>query len=65
MSISMFKMYVSFAGMILLFLAMGLIWLSRQKLKGWIAGIVSLLAYFSLVSGALIILFVVFTGPTR
>ncbi len=61
----MFKMYVSFAGMILLFLAMGLIWLSRQKLKGWIAGIVSLLAYFSLVSGALIILFVVFTGPTR
>lgn len=61
----MFKMYVSFAGMILLFLAMGLIWLSRRKLKGWIAGIVSILAYFSLFSGAFIILFVVFTGPTR
>ena len=65
MNISMLKMYISFAGMILLFLAMGLIWLSRRKLKGWIAGIISLLAYISLVSGALIIIFVVFTGPTR
>lgn len=65
MSDSMLKMYISFAGMILLFLAMGLIWLSRRKLKGFLAGIVSLLAYLSLVSGAIIIIFVVFTGPTR
>lgn len=65
MSDSMLKMYISFAGMILLFLAMGLIWLSRKKLKGFLAGIVSLLAYLSLVSGAIIIIFVVFTGPTR
>ena len=64
MSISMLKMYISFVGMILLFLALGLIWLSRKKLKGWLAGIVSLLAYLSLVSGAIIILFIVFTGPT-
>lgn len=64
MSISMLKMYISFVGMILLFLALGLIWLSRKKLQGWLAGVVSLLAYLSLVSGALIILFIVFTGPT-
>ncbi|WYV01283.1 DUF2768 domain-containing protein [Oceanobacillus sp. FSL H7-0719] len=65
MSVSMLKMYISFAGIILLFLAMGLIWLSRRKLKGWLAGVVSLLAYLSLVSGALIIIYIVFTGPTR
>ncbi|MCM3738853.1 DUF2768 domain-containing protein [Oceanobacillus luteolus] len=65
MSISMLKMYISFVGMILLFIALGLIWLSRKKLTGWLANVISLLAYFSLVSGAIIILFVVFTGPTR
>ena len=64
MSVSMLKMYISFAGIILLFLAMGLIWLSRAKLKGWIAGVVSLLAYISLVLGGLIIVYIVFTGPT-
>lgn len=64
MSISMLKMYISFAGMLFLFIAIGLIWLSRYKLKGFFAGIVSLLAYISLVLGAIIILFVVFTGPT-
>lgn len=65
MSLSMLKMYISFAGMLLLFLALGLIWLSRRKLKGLLAGIVSLLAYISLISGAIIIIFIVFTGPTR
>lgn len=65
MSVSMLKMYISFVGMILLFLALGLIWLSRRKLNGWIGRIVSLLAYFSLVSGTVIIIFIVFTGPTR
>ncbi|GGH68857.1 hypothetical protein GCM10010978_02290 [Compostibacillus humi] len=65
MSISMLKMYISFAGMILLILAMGLIYLSRNKLKGWVAGIISLLAYICLVLGGLIILYIVFSGPTR
>lgn len=60
----MLKMYISFAGMIFLFLAIGLIWLSRAKLKGFLAGIVSLLAYISLMLGAIIIIWVVFTGPT-
>jgi len=64
MSISMLKMYISFAGMLFLFLAIGLILLSRYKLKGWLAGIVSFLAYISLLLGAVIIIYVVFTGPT-
>lgn len=65
MSVSMLKMYVSFAGMILLLVALGLILLSRYKLKGWLAGIVSLLAYLSLILGGLIIFYIVFSGPTR
>lgn len=64
MSTSMLKMYISFAGMIFLILAIGLIMLSRYKLKGFLAGIVSLLAYICLVLGAIIILYIVFTGPT-
>lgn len=64
MSIPMLKMWISFAGMFLLILAIGLILLSRYKLKGWLAGFVSILAYLSLVSGGLIILYIVFSGPT-
>ncbi|WP_068671999.1 DUF2768 domain-containing protein [Oceanobacillus sp. Castelsardo] len=64
MSISMLKMYISFVGMLLLFLAMGLIFLSRYKLKGWIARIVSLFAYISLIFGAFIIIYIVLSGPT-
>lgn len=61
----MLKMYVSFAGMIFLILSIGLILLSRYKLKGVFAGVVSLLAYIFLILGALIILYIVFSGPTR
>lgn len=64
MSIPMLKMWISFAGMILLILAIGLILLSRHKLKGWLAGFISILAYLSLVTGGLIILYIVFSGPT-
>jgi len=58
-------MWISFAGIILLFIATGLILLSRHKLKGWLAAIVSLIAYISLVLGGLIILYIVFSGPTQ
>ncbi|MFB4169225.1 DUF2768 family protein [Virgibacillus sp. JSM 102003] len=64
MSISMLKMYISFGGMALLLLAIGLIILSRYKLKGLLAGIVSILAYLSLILGGIIILYIVFSGPT-
>ncbi|WP_375544817.1 DUF2768 domain-containing protein [Oceanobacillus kimchii] len=65
LSISMFMMYVSFAGMFLLILAMGLIVWSRSKLRGWVQVVVSLLAYLCLICGGFIILYVVFSGPTR
>lgn len=65
MSLSMLKMYVSFAGMAFLILAVGLIVLSRYKLKGWLASIVSVLAYILLILGAIIIFYIVFSGPTN
>ncbi|GGJ85720.1 hypothetical protein GCM10007063_05260 [Lentibacillus kapialis] len=64
MSESMLNMWISFAGMGLLLLAMGLILLSRYKLKGIISIIVTLLAYISLIFGAIIIMYIVFSGPT-
>jgi len=65
MSVSMLKMYISFAGMVLLIIAIGLILLSRYKLKGWMAGVITFLAYISFIIGGLIILYIVFSGPTR
>ncbi|MFD1360568.1 DUF2768 domain-containing protein [Lentibacillus salinarum] len=64
MSESMLNMWISFAGMGLLLLAIGLILLSRYKLKGFLSVVVSLLAYISLIFGAIIILYIVFSGPT-
>lgn len=64
MSLSMLKMWISFAGIFFLLLAWGLIWLGRNVLKGWLGGIVSILAYLSLLLGAIIILYIVFSGPT-
>lgn len=64
MSISMLKMYISFAGMLFLILAIGLIILARYKLNGFLAGLVSFLAYIFLILGGLIILYIVFSGPT-
>ncbi|HLQ73725.1 MAG TPA: DUF2768 domain-containing protein [Bacillota bacterium] len=65
MSLSMLKMYISFAGIIFLFLSVGLIFLARYKLKGFFAGITSFLAYIFLIAGGLIILYIVFSGPTN
>jgi hypothetical protein len=65
MSEAMLKMYISFAGMIFLILSIGLILLGRYKLKGWIRGIVSFIAYAFLILGGLIIFYIVFSGPTR
>lgn len=65
MSESGFKEIVSFAGIALLILAIVLIQLSRTKLKGWLAGIVSVLAYLSLIFGGLIVVYIVFSGPTQ
>ncbi|MCT2537393.1 DUF2768 domain-containing protein [Aquibacillus koreensis] len=64
MSQSMLNMYISFAGMIFLFIAIGLILLSRYKLKGMIAGVTAMFAYIFLIAGGLIIFYIVFSGPT-
>ncbi|MCA1009473.1 DUF2768 domain-containing protein [Halobacillus halophilus] len=64
MSESMLNMYISFAGILFLFLAIGLILLSRHKLKGVLSGIVAFLAYVFMILGGLIIFYIVFSGPT-
>ncbi|MGP4077023.1 DUF2768 domain-containing protein [Halobacillus sp. K22] len=64
MSESMLNMYISFAGILFLFLAIGLILLSRYKLRGVISGIVAFLAYVFMILGGLIIFYIVFSGPT-
>lgn len=64
MSESMLKMYISFAGIISLFLAVGLIYLSRHKLNGFLAAIVAVFAYLFMIVGGIIILFIVLSGPT-
>ncbi|WP_047985316.1 DUF2768 domain-containing protein [Ornithinibacillus californiensis] len=64
MSESMLNMWISFAGMGFLILAVGLIVLSRHKLKGFLSIVVSFFAYVSLFLGGIIILYIVFSGPT-
>ena len=64
MSESMLKMYISFGGMISLFLAVGLIYLSRHKLSGIFSGVVAFLAYIFMILGGIIIFYIVLSGPT-
>lgn len=64
MSQSMLNMYVSFGGMVLLIVAMVLIELSRRKFKGILSVLTALIAYTSFLTGGLIILYIVFSGPT-
>ncbi|MDC3415385.1 DUF2768 family protein [Aquibacillus salsiterrae] len=64
MSQSMLNMYISFAGMIFLLLSIGLILLSRHKLKGILAILVAIIAYILFILGSIIIFYIVFTGPT-
>ncbi|HLS60901.1 MAG TPA: DUF2768 domain-containing protein [Virgibacillus sp.] len=59
----MMKMWVSFAGIFLMVIAVTFISLSRYKLKGWLSKLVALIAYISLIIGALIIFYIVFSGP--
>lgn len=64
MSESMLNMYISFAGMIFMFLAIGLILFSRHKLKGIIRVITATLAYIFMILAGIIIFYIVFSGPT-
>ncbi|GIN38195.1 MULTISPECIES: DUF2768 domain-containing protein [Heyndrickxia] len=65
MSESMFKMWVSIAGMGLMAVAMVVIYLSRYKIKfKFLKAITAIIAYLCLIIGGLIMVYVVFTGPT-
>lgn len=64
MSAAEIKEIISFVGIAALILAIILIQLSRRKLTGILQGIVSFIAYICLVIGALIVLFIVISGPT-
>lgn len=62
---SLGKMWVSFAGMAFLILSMGLIYLSRYKIKnGVVKFIFAMTAYVLLILGIIISAFIVFSGPT-
>lgn len=64
MSESLLKMWISLAGMGFMFLAIILIYLSRYKLKGIFKLFTAIIAYILMILSGIIIIFVVFTGPT-
>lgn len=62
---SLDKMWVSFAGIGFLLISMGMIYLSRYKLKnGVLKFLFALVAYILLILGFFIMVFTVFSGPT-
>lgn len=58
------KMWISFAAMIFMFIAIITIYFSRYKLKGILRVFTAVIAYILMISAGLIILFVVLSGPT-
>ncbi|WP_079530137.1 DUF2768 domain-containing protein [Halobacillus hunanensis] len=64
MSLSMLKMYISFAGILSLFIAIGLIYISRYKSKGLFSIITGIFAYLFMIFGGIVIMYIVFSGPT-
>ncbi|WLR53107.1 DUF2768 domain-containing protein [Bacillus tianshenii] len=64
MSTALMKMYVSFAGIIFMFVSVALIMFSRSKLKPGILRIVlSFIAWVLMILAGIIIFFIVFSGP--
>ncbi|MGG3450043.1 MULTISPECIES: DUF2768 domain-containing protein [Bacillaceae] len=65
MSASMLKMWISFAGMGLMIVAIFSIYVSRYKINNRaIKGVTALFAYLCMVIGGLIVAYVVLSGPT-
>lgn len=65
MSASMLKMWISFAGMGLMIVAIFSIYVSRYKIKnGVIKSMTALFAYLCMAMGGLIVAYVVLSGPT-
>ncbi|MFT4413107.1 DUF2768 domain-containing protein [Fredinandcohnia humi] len=63
MTPGLLKMWISFAGIAFMFLAVISIYFSRYKLKGILKGIVATIAYIFMILAGIIIFFVVFSGP--
>ncbi|MBM7584358.1 glucan phosphoethanolaminetransferase (alkaline phosphatase superfamily) [Bacillus pakistanensis] len=63
---SMMKMWISFASMGFMFLAIITIYLSRYKLKkGVLRFITALIAYIMMIAGGLTMVYIVLSGPTN
>ncbi|MCA0985795.1 DUF2768 domain-containing protein [Guptibacillus algicola] len=64
MSPGLIKMWVALSSMGLMFIAVLAIMFSRAKLKGVIKVVVSTFAYLCMFTSGVLMLLVVFTGPT-
>ncbi|AND41249.1 MULTISPECIES: DUF2768 domain-containing protein [Cytobacillus] len=65
MSPALMKMWISLASMGFMFLSIILIYLSRYKLKPGVFKIITaIVAYFLMIISGIIIVIVVFSGPT-
>ncbi|WP_442594559.1 DUF2768 domain-containing protein [Neobacillus sp. D3-1R] len=64
MTPSLLMMWISIAGMGFMLLSIVLIYLSRYKLKGIIKILTAIIAYILMILSGIIIIFVVFSGPT-
>lgn len=61
MSPGMLKMWISIAGMGIMFLAISTIYLSRYKLKGFLKFLTAVLAYIFLIISGITLFIVLFT----
>lgn len=64
MSQAMLHMYISFAGMILMFVSAALALFSRTKLKGIIQKLVLSVSFVCLMVSGVIVFYIVAGGPT-
>ncbi|MEH7125309.1 DUF2768 domain-containing protein [Bacillus sp. JJ1532] len=64
MSPSLMKMWVSLASMGFMFISILMIYLSRYKLGGIFKFLTAIIAYFLMIISGIIIVLVVFSGPT-
>lgn len=64
MSPALMKMWISLASMGFMFLAIILIYLSRYKLNGAFKILTAIIAYILMIVSGIIIILVVFSGPT-
>ncbi len=64
MSAAEIKEIISFIGIGLLILAILFIQLGRRKLTGFLRFVTTFIAYVCLIIGALIVFFIVISGPT-